>query len=82
MSLPRPCRIPGCKGTDTSLLRLCTLHFLSLPVGLRRELTGALGKARGLGDSVRGQILAPVMERAVSHIEAAEASTSLFGEDA
>lgn len=82
MSIPQPCRIPGCNESDTSPLRLCTGHFLSLPAGLRRELTGALAKARGLGQSMRGQILAPVIEKAVSHIEAAQTSTSLFGEDA
>lgn len=81
MSQPLPCRIAGCTESDTSPLRLCTGHFLSLPAGLRRELTGALAKARGLGTSMRGQILAPAIEKAVSHIEATQASASLFGED-
>lgn len=78
--MTQPCRVPGCKGKDDSLVRLCPDHYGSLPKGLRLKLSHAVLKGRGLSEKHRSQILLPVIEEALSYIEAKEREVSLFEE--
>lgn len=76
-----PCRVSGCKGSDTSPVRLCDDHFGQLPRAMRVRLRGAVEKSRGMGEKYAGQILTPAIEEAMAHIEAQQSSLALF-EDA
>jgi hypothetical protein len=81
MSTPYPCRVSGCTDPDTSVMRICNRHYQMLPREIKIDLTSAVNKSRGLPSTQRGRLLAPVIDKALSWIEANENATNLFGDE-
>lgn len=74
-----PCRIPGCTGTDTSVLRLCDRHFLMLPPKDRAYIRQASRNTWAFREELRNAIMAPLIHKAVDYVLATENAPSLFG---
>lgn len=81
MSTPYPCRVAGCTGDDSSAMRICSRHYQMLPREMKVLLVHAANKSRGLPSTQRGRLLAPVIDKALSWIEANENATNLFGDE-